>query len=62
MFKHTHTNYPTNVMVTPERHASIWGGSSLLTVLLQAMKDLVHAPHWNWDFVINLSESDYPIK
>ncbi|KAF2348493.1 Glycosyl transferase family 14, partial [Trinorchestia longiramus] len=50
-----------NVFVTHQRHATIWGGASLLTVLLQAMHHLIsHQQHWQ--FVINLSESDYPIK
>ena len=51
-----------NVCVTTQRHATIWGGSSLLTVLLQAMNELVFKEGWEWDFLINLSESDYPIK
>ncbi|XP_044597603.1 xylosyltransferase oxt isoform X3 [Cotesia glomerata] len=43
------------------RHASIWGGASLLTTLLtSAQQMLQHSPHW--DFLVNLSESDFPIK
>uniref|UniRef100_A0A6A7G8G9 protein xylosyltransferase n=2 Tax=Hirondellea gigas TaxID=1518452 RepID=A0A6A7G8G9_9CRUS len=52
----------SNVFVTRQRHATIWGGSTLLTVLLQAMEELINKPHCHWDFVVNLSESDYPIK
>ncbi|KAF6203252.1 hypothetical protein GE061_003670 [Apolygus lucorum] len=51
----------SNVRLSRRRHATIWGGSSLLTMLLEAMADLVQSG-WQWDFVINLSESDYPVK
>ena len=50
-----------NVMVAPWRMATIWGGSSLLQMLLKAMEDMVR-DDLKWDFFINLSESDYPIK
>jgi len=45
--------------------ATIWGGASLLQMHLKAMKELYEYKKngkWNWDFLINLSESDYPIK
>ena len=51
-----------NVAVTPWRMATIWGGSSLLQMLLRALDDLLKKEEWKWDFFINLSESDYPIK
>ncbi|XP_075224237.1 xylosyltransferase oxt isoform X2 [Lycorma delicatula] len=51
----------SNVRLCRERHATIWGGASLLTMLLQAMAELEKSD-WNWDFLINLSESDFPIK
>lgn len=47
------------------RKATIWGGASLLTVLLLGMQDLIanaKAWNWDWDYVINLSESDFPLK
>ncbi|CAL8122666.1 unnamed protein product [Orchesella dallaii] len=56
---------PNNVRFMKNRRATIWGGASLLTVLLSGMKDLVtNADEWNWewDYVINLSESDFPLK
>ncbi|XP_011505061.1 PREDICTED: xylosyltransferase oxt [Ceratosolen solmsi marchali] len=53
-----------NIIVAkgPElRHASIWGGASLLTTFLTSARHmLLHSK--SWDFLINLSESDYPIK
>ncbi|XP_071953271.1 xylosyltransferase 1-like [Antedon mediterranea] len=51
-----------NVRLTPWRMATIWGGASLLQVLLKCMDDLLNMPEWQWDFFINLSESDFPIK
>lgn len=53
--------YP-NVCVTPWRMATIWGGASLLSMYLQSMKDLLAMSHWAWDFFINLSAADYPIR
>ena len=49
-----------NIKLSRERFSSIWGGASLLSVLLSSMKELLD--YANWDFVINLSESDFPIK
>lgn len=43
------------------RFSTIWGGASLLTMLLQCMDDLLKSSY-QWDFVINLSESDFPVK
>lgn len=51
-----------NVRLSRQRAASIWGGASLLTVLLNAMVELAPDKSWDWDFVINLSESDFPVK
>ncbi|XP_076766039.1 xylosyltransferase oxt isoform X1 [Xylocopa sonorina] len=43
------------------RQASIWGGASLLTTLLKSAQQML-AHHHYWDFLVNLSESDFPIK
>ncbi|TRY95604.1 hypothetical protein DNTS_017816 [Danionella cerebrum] len=53
--------YP-NVRVTPWRMSTIWGGASLLTMYLQSMRDLLAMRDWSWDFFINLSAADYPIR
>lgn len=53
--------YP-NVRVTPWRMSTIWGGASLLTMYLKSMKDLLAMRDWSWDFFINLSAADYPIR
>ncbi|XP_061837486.1 xylosyltransferase 1-like isoform X2 [Nerophis lumbriciformis] len=51
-----------NVRVTPWRMATIWGGASLLTTYLRAMEDLLKMADWSWDFFVNLSAADYPIR
>eukprot|EP00062_Callorhinchus_milii_P009122 gi/632952731/ref/XP_007892011.1/ PREDICTED: xylosyltransferase 1 [Callorhinchus milii] len=53
--------YP-NVRVTSWRMATIWGGASLLTMYLRSMRDLLEMKDWSWDFFINLSAADYPIR
>ncbi|XP_061455462.1 xylosyltransferase 1 isoform X2 [Rhineura floridana] len=55
------SQYP-NVKVTSWRMATIWGGASLLTTYLQTMQDLMEMKDWPWDFFINLSAADYPIR
>lgn len=53
----------TNVYLPPWRMATIWGGASLLQMLLKALEELEYVlTDWSWDFFINLSESDYPLK
>ncbi|KAM7387475.1 hypothetical protein PAMA_009880 [Pampus argenteus] len=53
--------YP-NVRVTSWRMSTIWGGASLLTMYLRSMEDLLKMSDWSWDFFINLSAADYPIR
>ncbi|XP_047505438.1 xylosyltransferase oxt isoform X1 [Pieris napi] len=50
-----------NIRLAPVRFSTIWGGASLLKMLLNCMKDFIDLG-WEWDYVINLSESDFPIK
>nr|XP_054763697.1 xylosyltransferase 1-like [Lytechinus pictus] len=52
----------TNIRITPWRYATIWGGASLLQVYVRAMEDLLQMNDVKWDFFINLSESDFPIR
>lgn len=51
-----------NVRLAQNRMSTIWGGASLLTMLMHCMADLLKMTDWHWDYFINLSESDYPIK
>ncbi|KAK3864332.1 hypothetical protein Pcinc_029975 [Petrolisthes cinctipes] len=52
----------TNIQVSKFRLSTIWGGASLLRILLHCMRQVLLNTHWQWDFIINLSESDYPVK
>ncbi len=51
-----------NIRMVQKRFATIWGGASLLQMLLSSMGELLEMPDWQWDFVMNLSESDYPLR
>lgn len=51
-----------NIRLARERYSTIWGGASLLRMLLASMTELLHKTDWKWDFIINLSESDYLVK
>lgn len=51
-----------NVRLARERFATIWGGASLLQAHLTFIKELLEMTDWKWDYYINLSETDYPIK
>ena len=60
--KNIESKFPNSIYVTPNRWATIWGGASLLSMLTDCFKTLLKKTDWNWDFVLNLSESDYPLK
>jgi protein xylosyltransferase len=54
-----------NFLISDWSMATMWGGTTLLQAHLRAMKELLglrETHDWNWDFLINLSESDFPIK
>ena len=54
-----------NFFLAPWSMPTIWGGASLLKMHLKALDDLYQfkeSGKWNWDFIINLSESDFPVK
>jgi len=51
-----------NMRLMSNRYSTIWGGASLLTMLVSAMRELLEMKDWNWDFMLNLSESDFPVK
>ncbi|XP_050301024.1 xylosyltransferase oxt [Anthonomus grandis grandis] len=51
-----------NIRLTRNRFATIWGGASLLQMLLSCMKEVLAIPEWDWQFIVNLSESDLPVK
>ncbi|EDO36835.1 predicted protein, partial [Nematostella vectensis] len=51
-----------NAALAPWSMATIWGGATLLQMLLKSMEDLIARKEWKWDFFINLSGNDFPIK
>ncbi|GIY60428.1 xylosyltransferase oxt [Caerostris extrusa] len=51
-----------NIRLSDVRLSTIWGGASLLQMLLSCISELLLLKDWNWNYVINLSESDFPIK
>ncbi|KAG8188510.1 hypothetical protein JTE90_008075 [Oedothorax gibbosus] len=51
-----------NIRLSKVRLSTIWGGASLLQMLLECFSELLLIKDWKWDYVINLSESDFPIK
>lgn len=48
-----------NIFFASSRYRTIWGGTSMLPMTINAISYLYH---YDWDFLINLSESDFPIK
>jgi len=50
-----------NIRLSRKRESSIWGGASLLDVLIESMAQLLEM-NTKWQFVLNLSESDFPLR
>ena len=49
-----------NLHVATERFTPIWGGNSLLTMFLASVRHALEDLRWTeWDFVQNLSETDF---
>ncbi|UYV63355.1 XYLT2, partial [Cordylochernes scorpioides] len=51
---------PDSIRLATQRQSTIWGGVSLLQTLLRSIRSALDLGPW--DYVINLSESDFPIK
>jgi hypothetical protein len=51
-----------NVHVTRSRHTPTWGANSLLPMFLDCVRTAVETLGWTeWQFVQNLSETDWPM-
>ncbi|VDM61750.1 unnamed protein product [Angiostrongylus costaricensis] len=51
-----------NVYLAPDARSTIWGGASLLTMVQDAIRRSIVMPSFSeWDYLINLSESDFPV-
>lgn len=52
-----------NIYMAEWSMPTMWGGTSLLQMHIKVFEELVERKQdWNWNFVINLSETDFPIK
>jgi hypothetical protein len=59
------TTNKSNFLMANWSFSTIWGGASLLKMHLKALEelyDLKENGQWDWDFVLNLSETDFPVK
>ena len=54
--------FPENVKIAEKSFATIWGGAHLLNMHLDVMKYLLEKSEWHWDFILNLSEAEFPVK
>lgn len=52
----------SNIHLMRQRYPTTWGSSTLLTAHLQAFKEIFEELKWNFSFILNLSESDFPLK
>lgn len=51
-----------NIHITEKRFSTIWGGASLLQMFQQVIRDSLKIEKFkDWDYIINFSESDFPI-
>ncbi|CAG9539643.1 unnamed protein product [Cercopithifilaria johnstoni] len=51
-----------NIYLMEKRYATIWAGATLLSMVLDVLKTALYSLNWNsWDFMLNLSESSFPI-
>lgn len=52
----------TNFHVSERQFPTIWGGSSLLDMFLYVIDwTLSNSNFQHWDYIFNLSESDFPV-
>uniref|UniRef100_A0A0R3RVV9 protein xylosyltransferase n=1 Tax=Elaeophora elaphi TaxID=1147741 RepID=A0A0R3RVV9_9BILA len=51
-----------NIYLMEKRYATIWAGATLLSMVLDVLKTALYSLNWNsWDFMLNLSESNFPV-
>uniref|UniRef100_A0A182T1A0 protein xylosyltransferase n=1 Tax=Anopheles maculatus TaxID=74869 RepID=A0A182T1A0_9DIPT len=51
-----------NIYVTRQRHTVVWGCFTQLQAMLASMKHILTIPSWEPDYILNMSESDFPVK
>ena len=52
----------SNIYLTNKRFPTTWGSSTLLLAHLEAFKQIFEELKWKFSFILNLSESDFPLK
>jgi hypothetical protein len=52
----------SNICLTNKRYPTTWGASTLLNAHLEAFKQIFDEFKWNFSFILNLSETDFPLK
>ncbi|VBB33742.1 unnamed protein product [Acanthocheilonema viteae] len=51
-----------NIYLMEKRYATIWAGATLLSMILDVLKTALYSLNWkSWDFMLNLSESNFPV-
>ena len=50
-----------NIKVVRQRFKTFWASNTILYFLLSAFKEILELG-WNFDYVMNISESDFPVK
>ncbi|KAI6660209.1 Xylosyltransferase 1-like [Oopsacas minuta] len=51
-----------NVFVTNNRFRTMWGGVTLLEMVLSVMTEALWDIKWEWDYFMNLSGADFPLR
>ena len=50
-----------NIKLATERFQTFWASNTLLFLLLTSMKDILQLG-WDFDYLVNISESDFPVR
>ena len=50
-----------NIKLASQRFQTFWASNTLLFLLLTSMKDILELG-WDFDYLVNISESDFPVR
>ena len=50
-----------NIKLATDRFKTFWASNTLLYLLLHSMKDILELG-WDFDYLVNMSESDFPLR
>ena len=50
-----------NIKLATQRFQTFWASNTLLFLLLTSMKDILELG-WDFDYLVNISESDFPVR